>query len=69
MIERLPDHVMLDDFERLLSMSDPSDNENDDQNFGVLFELAKFIDENGQRLLLLARTCINALERQSKTPI
>lgn len=55
--ERLPDGVMLDDFERLLEMGEPAEGESDCMNFAVLFELAKFMDEHGRRLLLLARVC------------
>ena len=61
--ERLPDRVMLDDFERLLGMPDATP---DDQATSaiILFELAKFIDEHGSQILLLARTCCAAAERQ-----
>jgi hypothetical protein len=63
--EQLPDTVMLDDFQRLLEMGDEKPGDTSAENIGVLFELAKFIDENGARLLLLARTCVAALERQT----
>jgi hypothetical protein len=67
--ERLPDGVMLDDFERLLEMGERnSDAESDGASISALFDLAKFIDENGRRLLLLGRICHQAMERQSKEP-
>jgi hypothetical protein len=66
--ERLPDGVMLDDFERLLDMAQEAPVDDDYENLVPVMELARFIDEHGRRLLLLGRICHQAMERQSKEP-
>lgn len=67
MSERLPDRVMLDDFERFLEISwDNPDKMTEAQQMGFLLDMGKFLDENGRRLLLLAKTCVFALERQRR---
>jgi len=67
--ERLPDGVMLDDFERLLEIGEGSPSgENPLKALQMLQSLIAFIDAHGRRLLLLGRTCHAAMERQSKEP-
>lgn len=68
MIERLSDGVMLDDFERHIELAEQGEDTQRDA-FVIFMEFAKFMDENGRRLLLLARTCHQAMERQSKEPV
>lgn len=68
MSERPPDSVMLDDFERLLEISEAETAADDDVAYADIFELCRFIDAHGRRLLLLARTCEAALTRQTKGP-
>lgn len=64
----LPDGAMLSDFERLLDMADATPSESKRESLAVLFELAKFMDAHGRRLLLLGRVCHQAMERQSSEP-
>lgn len=59
----LPDDVMLADFERLLSVPDTWPN-TEEASAPMMWELCKFMDEHGARLLLLARTCHQAMIRQ-----
>lgn len=66
--ERLPDGVMLDDFERLLDMAQETPGDDDYESLVPVMELARFMDEHGRRLLLLGRICHQAMERQSKEP-
>jgi hypothetical protein len=66
--ERLPDGVMLDDFERLLEIGEVGPTGNKAESLAMLCELARFLDEHGRRLLLLGRICHQAMERQSKEP-
>lgn len=67
MSERLPDRVMLDDFERHIELAEQGE-DNVADAMTMMMEFAKFMDENSRRLLLLARTCVKALERQSGEP-
>lgn len=67
MTERLPDNVMLDDFERLLQIGETLMQPEVNGDAAIL-ELCRFIDANGRRLLLLARVCEQAFARQTKVP-
>jgi hypothetical protein len=67
MTECVPDSVMLADFEHLLEMGEATV-EDSIACDAVLLELCQFMDANGRRLLLLARTCEQALSRQTKGP-
>lgn len=67
--ERLPDRVMLADFERYLDLAENEVPDlNSDQAYALWLEFAKFMDANGRRLALLARMCVEAMERQSSEP-
>lgn len=66
--ERLPDNVMLDYFERHIERAEHARGETPEQSMALIWEFTGFMDQNARRLLLLARTCVAALERQSKEP-
>lgn len=66
--ERLPDRVMLDDFARHIELARDSATETTTEAKAHLWEFMGFMDQNAERLLLLATTCVDALERQSKEP-
>ena len=66
MSERKPDSVMLDDFERLLEIGETDTMAGETFAAADIFQLCRFMDAHGRRLLLLARTCEQALARQTK---
>jgi len=66
---RIPDGVMLDDFERLLTIGGALQ-QGDQRLISILLALdcIKFLARDGDRLLELARAGHAAMERQSKEP-
>lgn len=66
--ERLPDRVMLADFARHIELARSSERETQAQSIALTWEFMGFMDQNAERLLLLATTCVDALERQTREP-
>jgi hypothetical protein len=55
--ERLPDNVMLDDFERLLQLGESEDA----PVIPFMMETFQFMQMHGRRVLILARVCEYAM--------